>query len=219
MLLSFIGPPVDANAGFSTYEQPVIAQLEADGSGRWWSLPEGWTLAASDVFGTVVQRTTSNGIELARFPDDDSTTPAAPDASITEVDVQPRTFPLGVTSCDPQQGQSCSADSLADGRLLVHRASTDSLITIDSDGRQQERPLRPSLSGYMIAVDPDDVVFLTTGNGETAGDIVAYRHRTRRIVRPSDRLRHHRRAHRVLTEAPISADLGGSAEPIGQRPR
>lgn len=178
VLLSSIGAPVDADADFSTYEQPVIAQLEADGSGRWWSLPEGWTLAASDVFGTVLQRTTSNGIELARFPDDDPTTPTtptAPDASITEVDVQPRKFPLGVTGCDPQQEQYCSVDSLADGRLLVYRASTDSLITIDSDGRQQERPLRPSLSGYMIAVGPDDVVYLATGNGETAGDIVAYR--------------------------------------------
>jgi hypothetical protein len=46
---------------------PVIAELRADGSGSWWSLPDGWQVAASDTSGTVLARATPDGLTLARF--------------------------------------------------------------------------------------------------------------------------------------------------------
>lgn len=160
--------------------QPVIAELDADGAGRWWSLPEGWTLAASDVFGTILQRRTDSGIELARFPDTagPGTTAAAFDPAISDVDVAPRTDAIGVTGCNTDKGQYCEVDSLEDGRLIVHRWSTDSFVILGADGREQEVRLDRPADGWMIAVGPDDVVYVATdsyGGGETAGDIVAYR--------------------------------------------
>ncbi len=54
----------------------VIAVLEADGTGRWFSLPAGWELAGSTPFGTLLRRdvpaagdgSTPAVIEVARLP-------------------------------------------------------------------------------------------------------------------------------------------------------
>lgn len=59
-----IGPPAD-DSDYSPPTTPVIAILEADGGGTWWSLPEGWQLVASDVYGTVLARRTGDTVELA----------------------------------------------------------------------------------------------------------------------------------------------------------
>ncbi len=44
---------------------PVIAEMHRDGSVRWWSIPDGWTVVASDVWGTVLARITAESIDLA----------------------------------------------------------------------------------------------------------------------------------------------------------
>ncbi|MFZ4809996.1 MAG: hypothetical protein ACOYL9_01505 [Ilumatobacteraceae bacterium] len=172
VLLATLGPPVQPSAEYSEYTMPVIAQLGADGDGRWWSLPEGWSIAASDVFGTVLRRSTPDGVELARFPDSPPA-PSSPvsDAAITEVDVEPRAFPLELDGCG-----GCSIDSLADGRLIVFRESTGSFVLIAADGTTQEIRLDQPPSASLLAVGPDDVVYLVTrATSEEPTDIIAFR--------------------------------------------
>lgn len=48
---------------------PVIAILEPGGSGTWVRLPDDWSVVASDVWGTVLMRTTDTAIELALLDD------------------------------------------------------------------------------------------------------------------------------------------------------
>src|SRR5262249_34135131 len=58
--------------------QPVIAALYADGTGEWFTLADGWELGASSPWGTLLARTTSDGLtELAWF-DPTTVTDAAP---------------------------------------------------------------------------------------------------------------------------------------------
>lgn len=51
------------------YDDPttwVIAALHPDGTVRWWSVPDGWSVVASDVWGTVLaKRDTAASLELA----------------------------------------------------------------------------------------------------------------------------------------------------------
>jgi hypothetical protein len=174
VLLATLGPPVQPSAEYSEYTMPVIAQLAAEGLGRWWSLPEGWTIAASDVFGTVLRRSTPDGVELARFPNSPPAPPAptpVSDAAITEVDIEPRAFPLELDGCG-----GCSIDSLADGRLIVFRESTGSFVLIAADGTTQEIRLDQPPSASLLAVGPDDVVYLVTrATSEEPTDIIAFR--------------------------------------------
>jgi hypothetical protein len=43
----------------------VIAQLSPDGSTTWWSIPEGWRVVASDVWGTVLSKQDGEQLQLA----------------------------------------------------------------------------------------------------------------------------------------------------------
>ena len=72
-----IGPAADPSADYSENLQPVIAVLQPDGAGQWYSIPEGWSVVASDVGGTLFARRPNAGdtIELARL--DPSATDAA----------------------------------------------------------------------------------------------------------------------------------------------
>ena len=64
-LWTFLGPPDPDDLSGDTLTLPVLALLAADGSGQWWSIPEGWQVAASDVGGTVLRRDGADGVELA----------------------------------------------------------------------------------------------------------------------------------------------------------
>jgi len=64
-----IGSSLDPGEEFSASRMSVIAILEPDGSGRWVRLPDDWSVAASDVWGTVLMRTTADTIELALLDD------------------------------------------------------------------------------------------------------------------------------------------------------
>lgn len=68
----------------------VIATMAPDGTARWWSIPEGWEVVASDVWGTVLARHEGNSVELglAQFgapatPPPGTPTTTAPSTAVT----------------------------------------------------------------------------------------------------------------------------------------
>ena len=71
-----IGPDTTPESDFAVNSMPVIALLEPDGSGTWVRLPEEWSVASSDVWGTVLLRTSDGVVELAML--DDALAQAAP---------------------------------------------------------------------------------------------------------------------------------------------
>lgn len=75
-------PPMPSSVGTAIYLTPLgyvqgsdpyfdepamwaIAALHPDGHAEWWSVPEGWWIQASDVWGTVLARWDGNQLELA----------------------------------------------------------------------------------------------------------------------------------------------------------
>jgi hypothetical protein len=60
-----IGPDLAPEDVDGQPSQWVVAQLGSDGSARWWSLPEGWTIVASDIWGTVAVRQQGEQLEIA----------------------------------------------------------------------------------------------------------------------------------------------------------
>jgi Protein of unknown function (DUF4232) len=62
-----VGPPEDPSADVPTPTEPVIAVLAADGTGTWYSLTDGWQVAASDLDGTLLMRLNGSTVELARL--------------------------------------------------------------------------------------------------------------------------------------------------------
>lgn len=63
---------LEAPADDTAASRPVIAQLLADGSGQWFSLPDGWHVAASGPGGTLLRRDVTSEsvptVEVAWFP-------------------------------------------------------------------------------------------------------------------------------------------------------
>ena len=88
-----IGDDLTPDSDFGPNQMPVVAILEPDGSGRWIRLPDGWSVAASEIWGTVLMNTTTDRIELAllddvlatslQAPGDRSTTSAPPADAMT----------------------------------------------------------------------------------------------------------------------------------------
>ncbi len=64
-----IGRDLTPGQDFGPSAMPVVAVLEPDGSGRWVRLPDGWSVVSSDVWGTVLARTTATTLELALLDD------------------------------------------------------------------------------------------------------------------------------------------------------
>jgi len=64
-----VGDDLTPNQDFGPSAMPVVAILEPDGSGRWIRLPDGWSVVANDVWGTVLARTTDTTLELALLDD------------------------------------------------------------------------------------------------------------------------------------------------------
>jgi hypothetical protein len=83
-----VGPAARPSDEFSAALQHVIAVLQPDGSGQWYSIPEGWSVASSDVGGTIfVRRVDASTVELARL-DTSATGPA------------PQPIPVLAAQCD-----------------------------------------------------------------------------------------------------------------------
>ncbi|CAN5776813.1 hypothetical protein BH24ACT5_BH24ACT5_13310 [soil metagenome] len=71
-----IGPPVDPEVPESGPTLPVIAFLNADGSGAWYSIPDDWKVASADAAGLVFIRQLDGGVvQLAHIVGDDDPAP------------------------------------------------------------------------------------------------------------------------------------------------
>lgn len=102
-----IGPPADPTADVHVPTMPVIAALNRDGSAQWWSLPDGWSVVASDEWGTILGHATDGAFELARFPDSAAPTSGSPVRATFEVEgvTLTITLPEGAIP-DPRPGLS-----------------------------------------------------------------------------------------------------------------
>lgn len=60
-----IGPNAAPNTDFGEPSMWVIAELRPDRNASWWSIPDGWEVVASDIWGTVLARQTGTRLELA----------------------------------------------------------------------------------------------------------------------------------------------------------
>ena len=81
-------PPVDPGSDdYPETTMPVVAMLSGDGTGQWYRLPDGWSVAASDVWGTILTRGVGDQVELATLtppgeaPPPPATTTAPPAAA------------------------------------------------------------------------------------------------------------------------------------------
>lgn len=87
-----IGPNLDPNAEFGMPSMWVIARLDPDGTARWWSIPDGWEVVASDLWGTVLAHHDGDQLQLAlaefpdRSPGGDPTIVPCPTADVEETD-------------------------------------------------------------------------------------------------------------------------------------
>ncbi len=63
-----LGPAADPTLDVSDPTLPVIAVLQADGTGAWYGIPDGWIVVASDLEGVVFARRLGDNIELATLP-------------------------------------------------------------------------------------------------------------------------------------------------------
>ena len=62
---TYVGPPIEGDEFSQT--MPVVAVLDADGTGAWHTVPTGWQVVASDIGGTVFARRVGDTVELARL--------------------------------------------------------------------------------------------------------------------------------------------------------
>ena len=91
-----VGPPDGVASDFPTPTEPVVAVLAADGTGTWYSLVDGWHVAASDLDGTILARLNGSTVELARLDPpqrlDFLDQPAAPHQRVEFAETLPTTL-------------------------------------------------------------------------------------------------------------------------------
>lgn len=61
-----IGAPDDPAADFPGGTVPVLVSLRADGSGEWYSIPDGWEIVSADGGGVLLARRNGDNVEIAR---------------------------------------------------------------------------------------------------------------------------------------------------------
>ncbi len=75
-LWTSVGPPEDPALPEEGPALPVVAFLNSDGSGRWFSVPDDWHVAAADLGGLIFARRIDDRVQFARVVGDgDSATP------------------------------------------------------------------------------------------------------------------------------------------------
>jgi hypothetical protein len=84
-----IGPPEDPEQDPANATIPVIAVLDPDGRGQWYRLPDGWSVAASDVWGTILTRRVGEQLELATLTPPGEAPPPPTTTSVPPVDASP----------------------------------------------------------------------------------------------------------------------------------
>lgn len=159
-----IGADTRPDDEFATNSMPVIAILEPDGSGRWVRLPDDWSVAASDVWGTVLLRTTSTKVEVAML--DDALDRL--DAELAEPPFEPlpggEELAIGV-QCVGEFGCTQLA-SMNDGRLVAYDPVDETLTVFDESGMTIEQvvPLVQPISDrgpWFVTVGPDNVAYFS----------------------------------------------------------
>lgn len=71
---TWIGPRIGDDPDYGTPTVHAIAALHSDGTGTWYQLPDGWKIADSNRWGTLLARRTDTRTQLAWFdPVDDET--------------------------------------------------------------------------------------------------------------------------------------------------
>ena len=176
-------------ADFARSAMPVVALLNPDGSGRWVRLPDEWDVVASDVWGTVLMRTTATDFEFALLDDV---------LAASDVEQSPPTSVAPVVDPGPSAGnetlvqptaivRTCAGEftgctqlaSTQNGRIVGFDQVDNMLRVYNAEGTelQAEVPITEPLgSPYFWAVGPDDVAYVQTfeqGAGESGGELLA----------------------------------------------
>jgi hypothetical protein len=185
---SHIGPNLAPGVDFGEPSQWVIARLDADGSATWWSLPDGWTIAASDIWGTVAVRQTGEQLELAlvdfaidEVPASTTSTVAPAPTTTAPIDaaVPWQSLPWEATRIE----RNCIDEDSGCTQLMVDRDG--SIVTYVPSTRTLTRHITPPVEAVLPApladgsflwhLGPDDVVYLGVPNptDEFESDVVA----------------------------------------------
>jgi hypothetical protein len=95
---NYVGPNLEPGTQSGVGSMGVIARLTDDGAARWWSLPTGWDVVASDLWGTVLAHLEGNQLQLAlaEFPEA-STKPSG----FAACPASGRRVPTGATKIGP----------------------------------------------------------------------------------------------------------------------
>jgi hypothetical protein len=161
VLWTWIGP-AGADGDFPPPTMPVVAWLLPDGSAVWRGLPDGWAVAASDIWGTVLTRQTGRDVELAWL--------TAPGNLVLD------RLAIGAGCAVP----TCpSLVSAPDGTLVSYDATARSVTvhsatprTIDVSGVQGI----DSTFAAIVHIGPGDVAYMTAptdSGGDPIGDLIA----------------------------------------------
>ena len=60
-----VGPAVETSGLSNVPTMWVIAQMKRGGGTKWWSVPDGWQVVATDVWGTVLAKQADSRLDLA----------------------------------------------------------------------------------------------------------------------------------------------------------
>jgi hypothetical protein len=95
---NYVGPNLEPGTQSGVGSMGVIARLTDDGAARWWSLPTGWDVVASDLWGTVLAHLEGDQLQLAlaEFPEA-STKPSG----FAACPASGRRIPTGATKIGP----------------------------------------------------------------------------------------------------------------------
>ena len=191
-----IGPDLAPEIDFGEPSQWVVAELRPGGSAIWWSLPDGWTIAASDIWGTVAVRQTDDRLEIALVdfaadgsaPADTTTTTTTTSSSSTvptttvpaTTAVAWQTLPWEAAGIE----RDCSdEESVGCTQILVDRDG--STVSYDPTTRTLTRHTTPPITAqvdaglgtvYLHLLGPDDVVYLNVDAADPtdgAADLLA----------------------------------------------
>lgn len=176
-----IGADTTPDEDFGPNAMPVVAVLNRDGSGEWYRLPDDWDVVASDVWGTLLARTTDTTIELAMLDDlvpvPAVNEPPAIDLPVDESAVTTTTSPEPVEPGESPAGvlnipRNCASEfdcthlaSAEDGRIVAYDPLAKSVTIFDEFGVQllQGDLLIPELADHSPVffqhVGPDDVAY------------------------------------------------------------
>lgn len=194
VLWTHVGPDISPEQDFGVGSQWVVAQLRPGGSATWWSLPDGWTIAASDIWGTVAVRQTGDRLEVALvdFATDEPPTGTTTTTTTTSTtSTVPTTVPAATAvawqtltweaagierDCSGEESVGCT-------QILVDRDG--SIVSYDPTTRTLTRHTTPAITAQVdeglgdVALQllgPDHVVYLNVDAaepGDGAADLVA----------------------------------------------